>query len=57
MADKKKKDRKITIEYNGRHYVLKAGDTMHLRINLVVEGDVDGTLVLKNQQLRVVSID
>ena len=57
MADKKKKDRKITIEYNGRHYVLKAGDTMHFRINLIVEGDVDGTLVLKNQQLRIVSID
>lgn len=54
MADKK--DKAITVEYNGRHYVLKQGDTMHLSVNLLLEGDITGTLVLKNQEIKVVSI-
>lgn len=54
---KKKKDKSIIVLYAGRHYVLRKGDTMNLRINLVVEGDVEGTLVLKNQTIEVVSID
>jgi hypothetical protein len=56
---KKKKAKSVTLRFGGRDYILGEGYKFNLRFNVLLdpEGDMIGTLTIKNQEIEVISID
>jgi hypothetical protein len=56
----KRKDKSITVEFEGKLYVLKQGDTFHVHFTVNIdEGDVE-PFVIKSKKtfpIKVISID
>lgn len=53
----KRKDLKVTVEFNGQNYVLGEGYTLWIQHSINIEGDVTGTLSPIALPVKVVSID